>query len=79
MWNLKGIDGNSIKVMDNILHNASRNFQTPNIILKQRNTNFNIKELKQQLKFIFDKNYKKKIKQVMLFDRKNSFIAYFKR
>ena len=79
LWDLKGIDGNSNNVIDNILHNASRNFQTPNIVLLQRETEHSIVELEKQLKYIFENEYKKKIKQVMLFDKNDNLIAYYKR
>ncbi len=52
--------------------------QTPNIILKQRKTSYDIAELEKQLKYIFDNNYKKKIKQVILFDEENNLIVYYK-
>ena len=76
---MKGIDGNSKNVIDNALHNASRKFQTPNIILEQRDTNYTVDELKRQLQYIFDNGYKKKIKKVMLFDKEENLVAYYKR
>lgn len=79
LWDLKGIDGDSEIVIDNILHNASRKFQTSNLILKQRKTSYKTEDLKEQLKYIFDNNYKKKIKQVILLDKDCNVITYYKR
>lgn len=79
LWDLKGIDGDSESIIDNILSKACKKKQTPNLILKQRETALNNNELNKQLKFIFDKNYKKYIKQVVLIDKKYNIIAYYKR
>lgn len=79
LWDLKGIDGNSKNVIDNILHNASEKFQTPNIILKQRKTTYEIDYLKEKLKNIFEKKQRQKIKQVILFDKNDNIIVYYKR
>ena len=77
LWDLKCIDGNSEIIIDNILHNASRRFQTPNIILKCRKTIHTPDKLAKQIKYIFDNNYKKKIKKVILFDKNGHLILYY--
>lgn len=80
LWDLKGIDGNSEKVIDNILHTASdKKFQTSNLILKQRKTFHEIGYLKEKIKEIFDKNQRQKIKQVILLDNEDNVIVYYKR
>ncbi|HAB67271.1 MAG TPA: hypothetical protein DCE23_07880 [Firmicutes bacterium] len=79
LWDLKGIDGNSKNIIDNILHNASEKNQTPNLILKQRKTSYEIDRLKEKLKNIFEKNQRQKIKKVILLDKENNVIVYYKR
>lgn len=79
LWDLKGIDGDSEKVIDNILNKACKKKQTANLILKRRNTLLDSEEIKRQLKVIFDNNYKKYIKQVVLIDEHYNIIAYYKR
>lgn len=79
LWDLKGIDGNSKNVIDNILHNASDKFQTSNLILKQRKTSYETDYLKEKIKEIFEKNQRQKIKQVILLDKNSNVIVYYKR
>ena len=76
---MKGIDGNSKNVIDNILHNASDKFQTSNIVLKQRKTSHEINYLREKLKDIFEKNQRQKIKQVILLDENENVVVYYKR
>lgn len=79
LWDLKGIDGNAKEIIDNILNKACKSMQAENLILKQRDTSHEIEYLKSKLKYVFDNNHRKKIKQVILLDRNNDVIAYYKR
>lgn len=79
LWDLKGIDGNAKEIIDNILNKACKSMQSENLILKQRDTIHEIEYLKSKLKYVFDNNHRKKIKQVILFDRNNNVIVYYKR
>ena len=77
LWDIKGIDGEAKDIINNILHKASK--QTHNIILKQRKTSYSIDYLKEELTNIFVNNKRKKIKQVILLDKYDNVIKYYKR
>ena len=77
LWDIKGIDGEAKDIINNILHKASK--QTHNIILKQRKTSYSIDYLKEELTNIFVNNKRKKIKQVILLDKYDNVITYYKR
>lgn len=77
LWDLKGIDGSAKNIIDNIFKRSSS--QTYNLILKKRNTPYDITFLKEKIKYIYDKNYRKKIKKIILFDEDNNLILYYKR
>ena len=77
LWNLKGIDTNSLNGIDHIFYKAIN--QTYNLILKQRNTKFDIDHISNKIKSIFENNQRKKISQIMLFDKEDNLILYYKR
>ena len=77
LWDLKGIDGNAKDIVNNILHKASK--QTYNVILKQRDTLHSIKYLDNRLEEIFKNNKRKGIRKVILIDRNDNIIRFYKR
>ena len=78
-WDVKGIDGASKNIMENILSTACKKKQTQNLILHKRKTKYDIEILKNQLIDLFDKGKKTYIKKVMLFDENNILVLYLKR
>lgn len=77
LWDLKGIDGNKPKTIDTIFKNAKG--QTENLILKQRKTDFSTEEIKEKIDIIFENNWRKHIKQVVLVDKEDNIVLYYKR
>ena len=77
LWDYKGIDGNGKNIIDNIFHKAE--CQTYNLILRQRKTKLNIRQIKCEITKIFKSGRRLGIKQVILLDRRNNIILYYKR
>ena len=64
-------------VIKKIFKNAKG--QTENILLKQRKTELTINEIKKSINMIFDNNWRKHIRQVVLLDKNDNIILYYKR
>lgn len=77
LWDYKGIDGNGKDIIDNIFHKAEH--QTYNLFLRQRKTKLNIRRIKNEIDKIFKTGRRMGIKQIILLNRKNEIILYYKR
>ncbi len=77
LWDLKKINGNKNSTIENLFKTAKG--QTENIILKPNKTKLTKAEIKRQVNEIFENDYKKYIKQVVLLDKENNIVLYYKR
>ena len=79
LWDVKGIDGKSKNLIENIFGNICKTKLTSNAILVQRKTPFDINKLKSDVIHMFKNKKKTFVKQIMLFDDKDNLILYLKR
>ncbi|MBR1377312.1 MAG: hypothetical protein IJ565_05855 [Bacilli bacterium] len=77
LWDYKGIDGSSKNTIDNIMHKAE--YPTYNLILHQRKTNLDILYIVHEINRIFATGKRIKIKQVILLDKNDNVVLYYKR
>ena len=79
LWDVKGIDGNSNNIIENILGKACKRKQTPFLIIHKRKTTKETDSLKEELISLFKVGKKDYVKKVMLFDENDELILYLTR
>ena len=76
-WDFKNLDGESENIIDNVTGKAKN--QAQNLILKQNKTPHTTEYLKGKIQEMYSSPYRKYINQIILLDKKDKVIVYYKR
>ncbi len=78
-WDLKTLNGNSKKIIDNVLNKSCKKKQSQRIIMNMGKTSHTTKYLKNKIIEIFDKGKRIYIKEIMFFDKNDKLVLHLKR